>query len=675
MKCTIPEISWHNREPVLSVDIYPKSDSIYRLATGGGDCHVVLWDLNLTDNGSVKQEVFSDLTRHQKAVNCVRWSNGGQYLASADDDANIIVWQQKCDTENGDKEMWGVYKVLRGHKEDVYDLCWSIGDSKLISGSIDNTAILWDITKGKLDHILTDHKGFVQGVCWDPKNQLIASISTDKICRVFDTTGKQIKARINKGKLSVPENHVLYNKEVKFFHDDTFKSFFRRLQFTPDGSLLIVPSGYIEADGCKPLNATLIFTLDNWGCPAAILPLTKQSSTVVRCCPLLFELRDDGPDPFIKLPYRMVFAVGTDHDIILYDTQQIFPFARFQDIHYTRLTDLTWSQDGLLLIGSSTDGFCSVITFDVGELGVAFVNRRAGSDVEEYLLEVSSCKDENVDTTNKEESKKAPSFLVQWAQNTSKKDRVSNKEVVTSTTNEPNAETPTRIEKKQPRRIVPIKIGEVESKMSLKTKTQPTPRTATPVEEPATKKPKLEDDQAEDFNRASNDIKEFFCRLPKFKSDPSTGAHSDAKPIAVRRKPKDAPPEQKRDEPKTPVRKKLEAKDTNKKNTLHNFLRSGEKRKTKTDGEGPLIDLTLEENQAQEAWAEAAKEVVVPTEKSGPTRDDDDRTEDFCLQLEDSRSAEEESRIVRRDDSSEAATAKTPRRIPLITLASPKRVV
>lgn len=45
MKCTIPEISWHNRDPVLSIDIQPKLDEkneFYRLATGGTDSHVLV---------------------------------------------------------------------------------------------------------------------------------------------------------------------------------------------------------------------------------------------------------------------------------------------------------------------------------------------------------------------------------------------------------------------------------------------------------------------------------------------------------------------------------------------------------------------------------------------------------------------------------------------------------
>lgn len=44
MKFAIPEISWHNRDPVLSVDFQPKADinEPLRLATGGTDSHVLV---------------------------------------------------------------------------------------------------------------------------------------------------------------------------------------------------------------------------------------------------------------------------------------------------------------------------------------------------------------------------------------------------------------------------------------------------------------------------------------------------------------------------------------------------------------------------------------------------------------------------------------------------------
>jgi chromatin assembly factor 1 subunit B len=54
----------------------------------------------------------------------------------------------KKDSEPENKEQWTVRKVLRGHMEDVCDVCWSPDGSKLLSGSVDNTAILWDVIKG-----------------------------------------------------------------------------------------------------------------------------------------------------------------------------------------------------------------------------------------------------------------------------------------------------------------------------------------------------------------------------------------------------------------------------------------------------------------------------------------------------------------------------------------------
>ena len=46
------------------------------------------------------------------------------------------------------REHYCIHKTLRGHLQDVYDLCWSADGAHLISGAVDNTAILWDVQKG-----------------------------------------------------------------------------------------------------------------------------------------------------------------------------------------------------------------------------------------------------------------------------------------------------------------------------------------------------------------------------------------------------------------------------------------------------------------------------------------------------------------------------------------------
>lgn len=215
----------------------------------------------------------ADLTRHQRAVNCVRWSPNGKYLASCDDESVICIWRQKPETEvlnifdrddvsDADKEIWLSYKTLRGHMEDVYDLSFSPDGNYLISGSVDNTAIIWDIEKQKSIAILRDHKGFVQGVSWDPLNKYLVTLSTDRYFRIFDVKTKKNIQRNNKSMLPVPSTSKFYKKSIRLFHDDTLQTFFRRLCFSPDGSLIVVPSGCAELEdsNVKALNTTYVYT-------------------------------------------------------------------------------------------------------------------------------------------------------------------------------------------------------------------------------------------------------------------------------------------------------------------------------------------------------------------------------------------------------------------------------
>lgn len=73
-----------------------------------------------------------------------------------------------------------------------------------------------------------------------------------------------MRARLGRGILPVPECHPLYEKDVKYFHDDTFKSYFRRITFSPDGNLIIAPAGCVETeDAKKAMCGTYIFSIDN----------------------------------------------------------------------------------------------------------------------------------------------------------------------------------------------------------------------------------------------------------------------------------------------------------------------------------------------------------------------------------------------------------------------------
>lgn len=50
---------------------------------------------------------------------------------------------------------------------------------------------------------------------------------------------------------------------VRMYHDDTMKSFFRRMCYSPDGNLLFTPAGCIDID-MKPINASFIYRRNSY---------------------------------------------------------------------------------------------------------------------------------------------------------------------------------------------------------------------------------------------------------------------------------------------------------------------------------------------------------------------------------------------------------------------------
>lgn len=385
MKLITPEISWHQKEPIFSVNFCPQT---WKLATGGADSTIKIWLVKEKEDGdnSIGIDFLSNLDRHDKPVNVVRFSPSGRLLASAGDDGTIILWKLNdseprsstdFDSDVANKETWGVHKMFRGHLEDIYDLAWSPNGSYLISGSVDNSAIIWDIDQGQMQKVLKDHKHYVQGVCWDPQNSYVVTHSSDKTCRLYSTANHKCIANIHKNDMFYEKDgQLVKTKTSRMFLDETMRSFFRRCTFSPDGSYLFLPAGVCDGDE-KVAKTTYVFERGHFKQPIYHLPGGKKATVCVRCCPVVYDALDDKENHIpeklqkerLNVPYRMIYAVASLEAVTIYDTQHNFPIGYCANMHYASLTDLAWSSDGKLLVISSTDGYCSFIKFEEGELG------------------------------------------------------------------------------------------------------------------------------------------------------------------------------------------------------------------------------------------------------------------------------------------------------------------
>jgi len=104
------QINWHDQQPVLSLDFHPASR---RLATAGADHDVKIWEVASDgSDGKLPTATFKDglvanNTAHSSAVNVLRFSPSGEYLASGADGGGIILWKLH---PADDGEAWKIHK-------------------------------------------------------------------------------------------------------------------------------------------------------------------------------------------------------------------------------------------------------------------------------------------------------------------------------------------------------------------------------------------------------------------------------------------------------------------------------------------------------------------------------------------------------------------------------------
>lgn len=423
MKVSTPELLWQGGgaengkpDPVFSVDLL---DDL--LLTAGVDENIPpkgsvrLWKLGETDSAL---KFLVDLNDHQSTVNVVRFSPCGKMIAAASDrqiivytlsdpenETSSMTWHDLAeDPEKGAaslKRLW-----LRPCLQEIYDLEWSPDSLYVVAGSIDSKGeILRVLGRGNI--MLRGHSSYIQGVAWDPLNEMVVTQSADRSCRVNKLKHKyksnQMAKLSSKGHHSirsstpygcaisavadnatpaftsslVPQSEELTsklssNQTSHLYADSSIPCFFRRPSFSPDGSLLITPAGiHRPTESSAPSFCTHIYLRDHLNSPIVSLVGLEEPSVAVRCCPLLFETKNTAEGKLFNGAYRMIFAVVTASSALIYDTEHQYPLARIGGCHLAAINDAAWSGDGRTLVFCSSDGYLTFVRFAEGALGTA----------------------------------------------------------------------------------------------------------------------------------------------------------------------------------------------------------------------------------------------------------------------------------------------------------------
>ena len=132
----------------------------------------------------VASHVRLTLSGHSSDVLTVAWSPDGKRLATGSLDDTAKVW----DAESG-KELL----TLRSHTGAVISVAWSPDGKRLATASADKTAKLWDAKTGKEVLALSGHINGVWSVAWSPDGKRLATASADKTAKLWDAeTGKEV---------------------------------------------------------------------------------------------------------------------------------------------------------------------------------------------------------------------------------------------------------------------------------------------------------------------------------------------------------------------------------------------------------------------------------------------------------------------------------------------------
>lgn len=159
------------------------------LASCSDDCTAKVWSV---DSATCILDLGGDgrTEGHSKEIYTIKWSptgpgtanpNSKLLLASASFDTTVKLWDVHA---NGGKGQ--CYATLEGHQAPIYSIAFSPNGEYLVSGSIDNSVMIWSVKDGGT--LVKKHKGEgeIFEVAWNAEGNRVAACFSNNTLAVLD---------------------------------------------------------------------------------------------------------------------------------------------------------------------------------------------------------------------------------------------------------------------------------------------------------------------------------------------------------------------------------------------------------------------------------------------------------------------------------------------------------